>query len=47
MPRGTDLSRYQQPQLDAIAHRLNTRPRKTLGYRTPADRLAKIVAPTA
>jgi IS30 family transposase len=47
MPRGTDLSRYQQPQLDAIAHRLNTRPRKTLGYRTPADRLAEIVAPTA
>jgi transposase, IS30 family len=47
MPRRTDLSRYQQPQLDAIAHRLNTRPRKTLGYRTPADRLAEIVAPTA
>ena len=47
LPRGTDLSRYQQPQLDAIAHRLNTRPRKTLGYRTPADRLAEIVASTA
>ncbi len=47
MPRRTDLSRYQQPQLDAIAHRLNTRPRKTLGYRTPADRLAEIVASTA
>jgi IS30 family transposase len=47
LPRGTDLSRYQQTQLDAIAHRLNTRPRKTLGYRTPADTLAEIVAPTA
>ena len=46
-PRGTDLSRYQQRQLDAIAHRLNTRPRKTLAYRTPADTLAEIVASTA
>ena len=31
-------------QLDNIALRLNTRPRMTLGYRTPADKLAKIVA---
>jgi len=46
-PRGTDLSRYRQTQLDAIAHRLNTRPRKTLRYRTPADTLTEIVAPTA
>jgi IS30 family transposase len=45
-PRGTDLARYRQTQLDAIAHRLNTRPRKTLGYHTPADRLVEIVAPT-
>ncbi|MBK6007020.1 IS30 family transposase, partial [Ramlibacter ginsenosidimutans] len=30
-----------QDQLDAVADRLNTRPRKTLGYSTPADTLAK------
>ena len=35
-PRRTDLSGYSQRYLDAIARRLNTRPRKTLGYRTPA-----------
>ena len=36
--------RYSQAQLDAIALRLNTRPRMTLGYRTPAAKLAEIVA---
>jgi IS30 family transposase len=46
-PRGTDLSVFSQRQLDAIARRLNTRPRKTLGYRTPADILAETVASTA
>jgi IS30 family transposase len=39
-----DLSRYTQAQLDAIALRLNTRPRMTLAYRTPAVKLADIVA---
>ena len=46
-PTGTDLSDFSQKQLDAIALRLNTRPRKTLGYRTPADILAETVASTA
>ena len=46
LPKGTDLARYTQAQLDAIARELNTRPRKTLGYRTPADILAETVAST-
>jgi IS30 family transposase len=45
-PKGTDLSRYDQQELDAIADKLNTRPRKTLGYTTPADKLAATVAAT-
>ena len=46
LPRRTDLSGYTQAQLDAIALRLNTRPRKTLGYRTPAVTLSETVAST-
>jgi IS30 family transposase len=46
LPAATDLSRYSQAQLDAIAIRLNTRPRMTLEYRTPAAKLAEIVATT-
>ncbi len=38
-PKGTDLSRWDTEQLAAIAHTLNTRPRKTLGWRTPAEAL--------
>ena len=36
--RGTDLSRFSQAYLNRIALRLNRRPRKTLGFETPADR---------
>jgi IS30 family transposase len=44
LPHAADLSSYNQARLDAIALRLNTRPRMTLGYRTPADKLVEIVA---
>ena len=46
LPKGTDLSQVSQTQLNGIARRLNSRPRKTLGYQTPADRLTAIVAST-
>jgi len=42
----TNLTDHRQAQLDAIAWRLNTRPRLTLGYQTPAAKLAEIVAAT-
>jgi IS30 family transposase len=45
-PAGTNLSTYTQANLNAVARRLNTRPRKTLDYDTPADRLATYVAST-
>jgi IS30 family transposase len=42
-PRGTDFSRISQAHLNAIALRLNQRPRKTLGFETPADRLQQVL----
>jgi IS30 family transposase len=43
LPRGTDFSRVSQAQLNAIALRLNQRPRKTLGFQTPADKLRAVL----
>jgi transposase, IS30 family len=45
-PRGTDLSGYSQVQLDQVSLRLNQRPRKTLGFQTPASKLQTSVAST-
>jgi len=42
-PRGTDFSRISQVYLNAIALRLNQRPRKTLGFETPADKLQAVL----
>jgi IS30 family transposase len=45
-PRGTDLSPFSQAQLDQVSLRLNQRPRKTLGFETPASKLQASVAST-
>ncbi len=38
-PKGTDIGRYSERELDAVAATLNSRPRKTLGWKTPAEAL--------
>ena len=45
-PKGMDLSNVHQNRLNAVARRLNERPRQTLNFRTPADRFSQCVAST-
>jgi len=46
LPKGIDISSYSQAKLNAMARQLNQRPRKTLGYQTPAAMFSQTVAST-
>jgi IS30 family transposase len=46
-PKGTNLAVHSKEHLDAVAAELNARPRKTLGWRTPARALGEILAGAA
>jgi transposase, IS30 family len=47
LPKGTDLSGLSQQDLDRIARSLNNRPRKTLGFMKPSERLSELLAHTS
>ena len=42
-PKGTDLSKYPEDYLDAVAEELNDRPRKTLGYMKPSEKIIELL----
>ncbi len=46
LPKGIDMSNLSQVKLNAIARQLNERPRKTLGFQTPAEMFSQCVAST-
>jgi IS30 family transposase len=45
-PKGTSLARFSQDDLDVVAASLNNRPRETLGWKKPAEKLAELLALT-
>jgi IS30 family transposase len=45
-PKGTSLARYTREDLDAVAAQLNSRPRQTLGWHTPAQELQALIVAT-
>ncbi len=42
-PKGTNMAALTQEDLDAAAHSLNNRPRQTLGWKTPSQKLAEVL----
>jgi IS30 family transposase len=47
LPKGIDISNYSQSKLNGLARQLNERPRKTLGFQTPAEMFSQTVALTS
>ena len=43
LPQGTDLAGYSQADLDAVARETQRRPRQTLGFQTPAEKLTELI----
>ena len=44
LPKGTDISRYNEYELDAVANTLNNRPRKALEWKTPREAFDDLLA---